>query len=104
MTVIGYEEDEIWGYTVKLFLLNKNVNNAMFSVEEASVNGYMADPFFAQTVYSGMCAFASMSWSDTTLEENGITAIEEIEFNLRVYNDDDWFEDDWMNETVTLNP
>ena len=103
-TVIGYEEDEIWGYTVNLFLLNKTDKDVMFSVEEASVNGYMADPFFAKTVYSGMCAFASMSWSDTTLEENGITAIEEIEFNLRVYNDDDWFEDDWVNETVTLNP
>ena len=104
VVVTGYEVDSIWGYTVKLFLLNKTAKNVMFSVEEASVNGYMADPFYANSVSAGKCAFSSMSWSDITLEENGITSIEEIEFNLRVYNEDDWFEDDLVNKTVTLTP
>ena len=102
--VTGYEDDAIWGYTVKLFLLNKTDKNVMFSVDEASVNGYMADPFYANSVSSGKCAFSSMSWSDTILEENGISTIEEIEFNLRVYNEDDWFDDDFVNKTVTLIP
>ena len=102
--VTGYEKDDIWGYTVNLFLLNKTDKNVMFSVDEASVNGYMADPFFAKSVSSGKCAFSSMSWSDTTLEENGITAIEEIEFNLRVYDEDNWMGDDFANKNVTLTP
>ncbi len=102
--VTGYENDSIWGYTVKLFLLNKTAKNVMFSVDEASVNGYMADPFYANSVSAGKCAFSSMSWSDIILEENGITSIEEIEFNLRVYNEDDWFENDLVNKTVTLTP
>ncbi len=102
--VTGYEEDAIWGYTVKLFLLNKTNKNVMFSVDEASVNGYMADPFYAKSVSAGKCAFSSMSWSDTTLEENGITAVDEIEFNLRIYDEDDWFADDLVNKTVTLVP
>lgn len=102
--VTGYEDDEIWGYTVNLFLLNKTDKNVMFSVDEASVNGFMADPFYATSVSAGKCAFSSMVWSDTTLEENGITVIEEIEFNFRAYDNDDWSGNDFANETITLNP
>ena len=74
----GYTEDSIWGYTVNLFFINKSDKEVMFSVNDASVNGYMADPFFAKAVMAGKCAFASMSWSDSTLEENSIAEIEEI--------------------------
>lgn len=102
--VTGYEDDEIWGYTVNLFLLNKTDKNIMFSADEAAVNGFMADPFYAASVSAGKCAFSSMSWSDATLEENGITDIEEIEFKFRAYNGDDWTGDDFANETITLNP
>lgn len=102
--VTGYEDDDILGYTVKLFLLNKTDKNIMFSVDDVSVNGYMADPFFAKTVSAGKCAFSSMSWSDTTLENNGITAIQEIEFILRAYDADNWLADDFVNKTVTLKP
>lgn len=102
--VTGYEEDDIWGYTANLFLVNKTDKNVMFSVDDASVNGFMADPLYATTVSAGNCAFSSMSWADTTFEENGITEVETIEFKLRAYDDDDWFAEDFANETVTLNP
>lgn len=102
--VTGYEDDAIWGYTVNLFLLNKTDKDVMFSVDEASVNGYMADPFYATEVVAGKCAFSSMSWSDTTLEDNNITAVEEIEFKFRAYDSDNWFGDDFANETITLKP
>ncbi len=104
VVVTGYEEDEIWGYTVQLFLLNKTDTNVMFSVDKASVNGYMADPFYAESVSPGNCAFSSMSWSDTLLEENGIKDIEEIEFKFRAYNEEDWTGDDFANETIVLHP
>ena len=66
-TVIGYEEDDIWGYTVNLFLQNKSEKEVTFGVDEASVNGYMADPFWAASVLPGKCAFSSMSWFDSDL-------------------------------------
>ena len=93
--VTGYEEDEILGYTVNLFLLNKTDKNVMFSVDEASVNGFMADPFYATSVSAGKCAFSSMSWSDTTFEENSITEVETIEFKFRAYDEDNWSGDDF---------
>lgn len=102
--VTGYEEDTLWGYAVNLFLLNKTDKNVMFSADEASVNGYMADPFFATEVAAEKCAFTSMSWSDSTLEKNGITAVEKIDFKFRAYDSDDWLADDFANETITLIP
>lgn len=102
--VTGYEEDTIWGYEAKLFLVNKTDTTIMVSVDESSVNGYMIDPFFATSVNPETCAFSSISWSDTDLEENNIDTIETIEFSLRVYDSDNWLGDDFVNETITLNP
>lgn len=102
--VTAYEEDSIWGYTVNLFLVNKTDTKVMFSVEEASVNGFMADPFYAESVIAGKCAFSSITWYSTTLEENGITDVEELEFRLRVYDYDSWLTEDFANEKITLIP
>jgi hypothetical protein len=107
VTVIGYDEDSVWGYTADLFLQNKSDKEIMFTVEDSSVNGYMSDPFWAVSVLPGKCAFSSMSWSDSALEEIGVddaSGIEEIEFLLRVYDGNDWTADDFASETITLNP
>lgn len=100
----GYEEDAIWGYTANIFLVNKTEKTVMFSISDASVNGFMADPFFADELDAGKCAFSSVSWSDTTLAENSITEIQTIEFTMRAYDSNDWMADDLAHETVTLNP
>ena len=102
--VTGYEEDKIWGYKVNLFLINKTDKNVMFGVNEASINGFMADPFYATTVSAGKCAFSSMSWTNRVLEDNGISAVEKIEFKFRIYDSDDWTLSDIVNETITLKP
>ncbi len=106
VTVIltGYDEDSIWGYSANLYLVNKTDKNLMFSVDEASVNGFMSDPFWAKTISAGKCGFSAISWTDSALEENGITAVEEIEMTFRVYDSEDWSADDVYNEVVTLKP
>lgn len=102
--ITGYDPDNLWGYTVNVYFENKTDKTLMFSVDDASVNGFMADPFFASSLNSGKCAFTSISWSDSTLEESGITDVEEIEFNLRVYDFNDIMGGDLFNEKITLNP
>ena len=102
--VTGYEEDEIWGYTVNLFLLNKTDKEVMFSTDNDSVNGYMIDPYFSATVSPGKCSFESISWSDDEFEENDITTVEEIEFDLVVRDYNNWTSDGLAKETITLNP
>lgn len=102
--VTGYEDDEIWGYTVNMFLMNKTDKEIMFSANDVSVNGYMADPFYAVSVLPNKCVFSSMSWMDGMLGENGITEVEEIEMLFRVYDSNDWMADDLVNELIILNP
>lgn len=103
-TVIDYEYDDIWGYTANLYLINKTDTDVMFTAEDVSVNGFMCDPYFAASVGAGNCAFASITWSDTSFAENGISAVEEIEMTMRAYDYEDWLAEDFANETVTLNP
>ncbi len=105
VVVIGTEDDSIWGFTVKLYMENKTDHSVMFSVDEASVNGYMADPFWATSVNANKMGFGSMSWGTSSLEEIGISdssEISEIEFKLRAYNDDDYSANDIVNDTFTL--
>ena len=104
VTAIGYEWDDIWGYTVNIYIVNKTDTSIMVSVDEASINGYMADPFYATSVGAGKCAFSAISWYEDDLEANGITEVENIEFALKVYDENDWMAEDFINEVVTLNP
>ncbi len=102
--ITDYYNDDIWGYTANMFIVNKTDKELMVSVENASVNGYMADPFFADSVMPGKCTFTSMSWSTDTFAEIGVTDVEEIEFTLVVYDWNDWMSDRFVNETIILNP
>lgn len=104
VTVTGFAQDPIWGYTAQLFLENKTDQSVMFTVEDASVNGFMADPFFAASVGPGNCAFSTLSWSDSTLQELEITQVEELEFTLRAYDEEDWSAEDLLKTVVTLTP
>lgn len=98
---LNYENDDIWGYMLNLYFVNKTDSEVMFSVEDASINGYMIDPFFAKEVLPGKCAFGSVNWNTSSLEENGIEAVQEIEMRVQVNDSNSWTE--LASETVTLN-
>lgn len=100
----GITEDDIWGYTLNFYFENKTDSTLMYSIDGASINGYMADPYFATSVLPGASSFSGASWSDSTLEENGIETVENIEFTFRVYDFDNILGDDIVNEVFTITP
>ncbi len=102
--VTGYDPDSLWGYTMKVFLANKTDRSMMFGVNDASVNGFMLDPFYAHKLAPGKCCFGEVNWSNSGLEENSIETVEELAFTLRVHDADDWTAEDIFNEVLTLNP
>jgi len=104
--VTGYDYDEYTGYRVKLFLVNKTDITLVFdTIDDASVNDYMFSPFFMCNLAAGKCAFDSIDVSPSTMDDNGITDVEEIEFSLRVCEVEDFLSYKWLaKETVTLNP
>lgn len=104
VTVIGYTQDSIWGYGVNVYLVNKTDTAAMFAVDDAAVNGFMADPYWATSVPAHASAFSSINWSDSTLEDNNITEVQEISFTLVAHDDESWNSDRYVEETITLEP
>jgi hypothetical protein len=104
VVVTGYDPDNMWGYAVNLYLENKTDTAVMFSVDDASVNGYMADPFYATSVSPHKCAFSSISWSSSEFEQNDISEVNEIEMLFKARDYDNWQSDSYFEEVITLNP
>lgn len=104
MIVTGYDEENIWGYTVKVYLENKTDKNLMFSIDDATVNGFSADPLWAESVAAGKSSFEDISWSASDFETNGITKVETIKMVIHVKDEDDWLADYLINDTYTVNP
>lgn len=104
--VTGYEIDDIWGYATNLCIINKTDVEIMVSVNDASINGYMMDPFFGCSVLPHALYYTSVYWSEESFEENKLTYkdIEEIEFNLRVTDVNDWMAAPYAEESILLNP
>lgn len=100
----GGRNDAIWGYTADLYLHNKTDKDLMFSVQNASLNGYTIDPYWACEVPANARAMEDINWMDSDLEMNGISQVQQIVLALRVYDSDDWFADDYYNGTVQINP
>lgn len=94
------DDENIWGYGINLYIVNKTDKEIMISADDASLNGIMIDPYYATTLLPGKCRFSTISWFDTDLDDNGITEVEEVEFKVRVYDNDDWFAADMVNEIV----
>lgn len=102
--ITSVENDPVWGYTLKVFLENKTDKELMFTLDNTSVNGFMCDPFWAESVAAGKRSNTSISWFSSDFEENGIETVTDITFSLRAYDNADWTADDILNETFTVNP
>lgn len=104
MIVTGYDPDNTWGYTVNVYLENKTDKTLMFSLGDAAVNGFMCDPFWAETVAPGKRSHSDISWSAGSFEENGITEVDTLTLPIRVYDADHITTDYLIDDTFTLNP
>lgn len=104
MIVTGFETGSIWGFQAQVYLMNKTDNTLMFSVGDAAINGFMCDPFFAQSVAPGKQCVTNISWTKDALGENGIEKVENITLPIRVYDTENWLEDAIVNETFTVTP
>ncbi len=100
----GVDADNLFGYTLNVFLENKTDMELMFSVDEVSVNGFMCDPFWASTVSAGKKANQQISFAESDFEANGITEVSDISFTLNVYDNNNWLADHLVEETFTINP
>ena len=101
--VTGFEPDNSWGFAMQLYLVNKTDKDLVFSADNASVNGIMCDPFWADIVAAGKRSYSTVLWDKKALEENEITEVKEISFPMIIYADDD-IGNPVVEETFELSP
>jgi len=102
--VKSIDPNNLFGYTLNVYLENKTEKELMFSVDQVSVNGFMCDPFWASAVSAGKKANEQISFSESDFETNGIKEVTDISFTLNVYDNADWTADYLVEETFTVNP
>lgn len=104
MKLVSISPDNAWGYTWNVFMENKTDKNLMFSLDKVSINGVMCDPFWATIVSAGKKSNEEISWMTEDFEQIGITDVTVVEFELSIYDDDDWNAPDLVNDTFTVYP
>ncbi len=80
----GIKENDLLGTSIVLFVENNTGRNVTVRSDDLSVNGFMIDEWFYATIYDGRMIVDTITLSDSSLEENDINSIEEIELKFRV--------------------
>lgn len=104
MIVTGFDPESTWGYAMEVYLENRTEEAVIFAASDVAVNGFMCDPYWAVEVAPGKRCNSRITWSKTELQDNGITQVTEITLPLRVYDSEDWLEDEIFRETFTVTP
>lgn len=103
-SITEFGAESAFAYAINVYLENKTDKNVLFTLDTASLNGYSCNPYWASKIPMGKRANAFVSWMDSDLNRYGITSVNEIEFNLRVYDADDWASPPLFNQTFTVTP
>ena len=97
------EMDELWGYQIHLYIINKSDHGLTVGIDEAAINGEPCDPYWATMIYQDRAAFDAVTWGTTFLEAAGIDKVESAELPFIIMNSDDYSQDE-IRETVTYTP
>ena len=89
-TITDAPKEDFWGQSISVYLENKTDKTLMYALDNVSVNGYMVDVLFATEVEHDKKENTSITIFSNDLEKNKIETVENITFNLRVYDSNDW--------------
>ena len=103
---VGSEEDEDDGYSANIYIVNKTDTQIAVDATNVSINGYMADPLYMESVDGGKSAFTVMSWLSSDLEEaqTDKSSISNIEIEFDIYDEENSSGEHFFNDKVTITP
>ena len=104
MIIVSAGEGTWGGYVLDCYLENNTDKRLMFSIDNVSVNGMMIDPFWAAELIQGTKKYSDINFYTSDLEENNIEKVEEIEFELTVRDEADYFGEPLFDETLVYKP
>lgn len=94
-------ENSFWGADVYLYVENNSDKNATIQLRDTSINGFMVDPIFSCDVIAGKKAFSSITFLESSLTDNGIQSIDELQFAFHLFDSATW-SDIFDSDTVTV--
>lgn len=101
IVVKGLAEDEsIFGPSIVVYIENTGDKDVTVQTRDVSINGFMVDAMFSCDVVAGKRAVDTITFMESDLEENEITAIKDVELSFHVFDFDGW---DTIVDTDVVN-
>lgn len=89
VTVIAQiTSDSFYGNVVQMLTKNNTGKDIIIQAENVSVNGFTIDAWMYDTVFHDSVRYCQLDIFQDSLDENGIEAIEEVTFTVRVIESD----------------
>ena len=103
ITYIGEEDDSIWGYMVHLYVENKTDHVITLQKGNASANGVnVSTSAYSERIMANCAKFTHLDLDANELSENGITEIDSLEVLFRIFDGDNTYSENYVEETMTL--
>lgn len=103
--IVMNADDELADYyTLNCYILNKTGKNLMVSWDDVSVNGFMVNPFWALSVAAGKQAYTEIIFFRSDFDKQDIEVVQDIEFRLQAYDNDNWDADYLIDEVYSFKP
>ncbi len=83
------DENSFWGTSVLMYVENNTDKNLIIEGDDFSVNGFMVSADYYEHVYAGKKCISPLDIYSSSLEENGIESVDQIEMTIHVLTDDD---------------
>lgn len=91
IVVKGLAKDEsIFGPSLVVYIENTGDKDVTVQARDVSINGFMVDAMFSCDVVADKRAVDTITFMETDLEENEITAIEDVELSFHVFDMAEW--------------
>lgn len=101
IVVKGLAEDaSILGSSIVVYIENTGDKDVTVQTRDVSINGFMVDAMFSCDVVAGKRAVDTITFMESDLEENEITAIEDVELSFHIFDFDGW---DTIVDTDVVN-
>ncbi len=90
--------------SLKLALENKSDKELMFSVENCSVNGWVCDSYWAESVKAGCKDNETVDFYLSDIIAEGVTTVNDVTLIFYAYDNNDWGADRLLEKELTIYP
>lgn len=102
ITYLGLKKED-YSTDFKFLIENNSSRGITVQAREESINGYMVSGIMSDDVQPGKKANAELTYFNSTLEENGIYNIDELELSFHIFDHESWDTID-DSEIIKINP